>query len=89
MIFIDNQKYDAAQLKYRGAQLASLLQDKGCQQDDIYAILLKNCSVFLECIVASRFSGVYYCPLNWHFKGGQLPRPKGTELVKASWVDQG
>lgn len=24
-----------------------------------------------------------------YFKLGQLPRPKGTELVKASWVDQG
>lgn len=48
MIFIDNQKYDAAQLKYRGAQLASLLQDKGCQQDDIYAIFLKKLFSFFR-----------------------------------------
>lgn len=72
MIFIDNQKYDAAQLKYRGAQLANLLMSRGCKQDDIYAILLKNCAPFLECIVASRLCGVYYCPLNWHFKGDEI-----------------
>lgn len=72
MIYIDDQEHTAHKINFHGAQLANLLYAIGCKQDDVYAILLKNSVAFLECIVASRLSGVYYCPLNWHFKADEI-----------------
>ena len=68
----------------RGQQLAGGLTRLGVREGDVVAVMLRNDPACIDVIMACRTAGVYYCPINWHFKAeeaGYLLRDSGAEVL--------
>lgn len=51
---------------------ASALAGCGVQAGDVVALMLRNEPVMLELMLATRWLGGRWCPVNWHFKAAEL-----------------
>ena len=67
MIIVDNNHSIRESFNSKAKKLSAGLRTLGVQEDDIIAVMLKNCVEYLEIIQASKQIGSYYCPINWHF----------------------
>jgi long-chain acyl-CoA synthetase len=75
-----------AELERRIACAASGLERLGIGEGDVVALMLRNSPAFIEAMLACRRLGVYYCPINWHFKAdeaGFILRDSGAKALVA------
>jgi long-chain acyl-CoA synthetase len=75
-----------AELERRIACAASGLERLGIREGDVVALMLRNSPAFIEAMLACRRLGVYYCPINWHFKAdeaGFILRDSGAKALVA------
>ncbi len=73
-----------AEFSGRVARIAGGLDRVGIGDGDVVALMLKNDPVFVEAMVATRKTGAYYCPINWHFKADEVSyilRDSGAKLL--------
>ncbi len=71
-IIYEGRRLSYGQLLKRCEALACALQERGLKAGDIVAILLKNCSEFLETIIAVNRLGAVALPVNWRLVGEEL-----------------
>jgi long-chain acyl-CoA synthetase len=51
---------------------AAALHALGVREGDVVALMMRNEPLLLELMLAVRWLGAYWCPVNWHFKGEEL-----------------
>ena len=51
---------------------AAALQALSVGPGDVVALMLRNEPMLLELMLATRWLGAHWCPVNWHFKGDEL-----------------
>jgi long-chain acyl-CoA synthetase len=56
----------------RCQRTASALQAAGVAAGDVVALLLHNHPLTLELMLAARWIGAQWCPINWHFKRDEV-----------------
>lgn len=66
------QLWSGAQIDQRAQLAAGGLADLGVKEGDVIAVMLRNDPVYLDLIQACRIAGCYFCPINWHFKSGEV-----------------
>lgn len=55
----------------RAAQLAGALDAAGVGDSDAITIFMRNDLPFFEIMLAARRLGVFYAPINWHYRGDE------------------
>jgi long-chain acyl-CoA synthetase len=63
---------------------ASALRSAGVNEGDVVALLLHNHPLTLELMLATRWLGAQWCPINWHFKTDEVQyilRDSGARLL--------
>jgi long-chain acyl-CoA synthetase len=65
-LYFEDAGRAGAEVLARGDRLAGGLRRLGLAEGDVYAVLLRNDPVFGDIVHASRRSGCYFCPINWH-----------------------
>jgi long-chain acyl-CoA synthetase len=81
-----DEEIPPAELERRIACAASGLERLGIREGDVVALMLRNSPAFIEAMLACRRLGVYYCPINWHFKAdeaGFILRDSGAKALVA------
>ncbi|HSW06619.1 AMP-binding protein [Aquabacterium sp.] len=56
----------------RYQRAAAALQALGIVEGDVVALMLHNSPLNLELMLATRWLGAVWCPVNWHFKAEEL-----------------
>ncbi len=51
---------------------ASALRALGIGDGDVVALMMRNGPAVLEAMLAVRWLGAYWCPVNWHFKADEV-----------------
>ena len=80
----DGAEIAPAELERRIACAASGFERLGIREGDVVALMLRNSPAFIEAMLACRRLGVYYCPINWHFKAdeaGFILRDSGARAL--------
>jgi len=83
-VAFDSEEIAPAELERRIACAASGLERLGIREGDVVALMLRNSPAFIEAMLACRRLGVYYCPINWHFKAdeaGFILRDSGAKAL--------
>ncbi len=83
-VAFDSEEIAPAELERRIACAASGLERLGIREGDVVALMLRNGPAFIEAMLACRRLGVYYCPINWHFKAdeaGFILRDSGAKAL--------
>ena len=60
-----------AEFESRAARVGGGLAALGVGMNDVVAVMLRNEPAWLEIMLGSRPLGVYYVPMNWHFKADE------------------
>ena len=56
----------------RYVRAATALRHGGLAQGEVIAVMLRNEPVMLELMLATRWLGARWCPINWHFKAAEV-----------------
>ncbi len=56
----------------RVLRAAQVLQSAGVGAGDVVALLMRNSPEMLELMLATRWLGAMWCPINWHFKTDEV-----------------
>src|SRR6478672_10647293 len=51
---------------------ATALRDAGLGTGEVVAVMLRNEPALLELMLAARWIGARWCPINWHFKAAEV-----------------
>ena len=51
---------------------ATALREAGLGGGEVVAVMLRNEPAMLELMLAARWIGARWCPINWHFKGAEV-----------------
>ena len=58
---------------FRGCMRAvTALREAGLGTGEVVAVMLRNEPVMLELMLAARWLGARYCPINWHFRQAEV-----------------
>jgi long-chain acyl-CoA synthetase len=68
----DGQRIDGEVFHQRILKSASALRSAGLGEGDVVALLLPNGPEALEVMLAARWLGALWCPINWHFKTDEV-----------------
>ncbi|GAC1392856.1 MAG: long-chain fatty acid--CoA ligase [Ktedonobacteraceae bacterium] len=71
-IIFEKRRLTYHQLSERINALAAVFQELGLKAGDVVAILLNNCSEFIETILAINKVGAIALPVNWRLAGDEL-----------------
>ena len=71
-ILFEGQTLAAASYFERVMRAASALQRLGITAADTVALMMRNSPTVLELMLALRWLGATWCPINWHFKHDEL-----------------
>ncbi|MDH5540437.1 MAG: AMP-binding protein, partial [Rhizobacter sp.] len=63
---------DAETFLQRTLRAANALQAAGVCEGEVIALLMRNSPQLLELMLAARWIGALWCPINWHFRSGEL-----------------
>jgi long-chain acyl-CoA synthetase len=83
-LLFGDERIEPAELERRVARGARALEDAGVAEGDVVALMLHNGPAYLEAMLACRMLGVYYCPINWHYKAdeaGFILRDSGARVL--------
>ena len=61
-----------AQFQGRVLRAAQVLASAGLGAGDVLALLMRNSPQMLELMLASRWLGALWCPINWHFRTDEV-----------------
>ena len=56
----------------RYQRAAAALRALGVDEGDVVALLMRNSPGALELMLASRWIGAHWCPINWHYKSAEV-----------------
>lgn len=71
-IAFNGQLIDSEVFQQRILKSASALRSAGLQEDGVLALLMPNGPEALELMLAARWLGARWCPINWHFKTDEV-----------------
>jgi len=63
-----DQEFSPEEMSARSARVAGAMAAAGLREGDTIALMLRNEPALIELMLAARQLGVYFTPLNWHFK---------------------
>jgi long-chain acyl-CoA synthetase len=66
-----DQEFSPLQMSARSAQVAGAMAAAGLTEGDTIALMLRNEPALIDLMLAARQLGVYFTPLNWHFKSDE------------------
>jgi len=61
-----------AQFHGRVLRAAQVLASAGLKAGDVLALLMRNSPQMLELMLAARWLGAQWCPINWHFRTDEV-----------------
>lgn len=61
-----------SQFEQRWRRSAAALQAAGVGEGDVVALMMRNSPEAVELMVAVRYLGAQWCPVNWHFKTDEV-----------------
>jgi len=62
----------ADEFEQRTLRAAATLRARGVGDGDVVAMLMRNHPTTLELILAARWVGAQWCPINWHYKADEV-----------------
>ncbi len=71
-IEFDGQRIDGEAFHRRILKSASALRSAGLGDGDVVALMMRNGPEVLEVMLAARWLGALWCPINWHFKTDEV-----------------
>ena len=66
------EQIDAERFFQRYQRAAVALRAAGVGEGDVVALLMRNGTDLLELMLAARWIGALWCPINWHFKADEV-----------------
>ncbi len=63
-----DQEFTPQEMSLRSAEVAGAMAAAGIKEGDTIALMLRNEPALIEVMLAARQLGVFFTPLNWHFK---------------------
>jgi long-chain acyl-CoA synthetase len=63
-----DQEFAPQEMSLRSAQVAGAMAAAGLKEGDTIALMLRNEPALIEVMLAARQVGLFFTPLNWHFK---------------------
>ena len=71
-IVFEDQVTTPAVFHDRVLRAAQVLQSAGVGEGDVVALLMRNSPQLLELMLATRWLGAMWCPINWHFRTDEV-----------------
>jgi long-chain acyl-CoA synthetase len=63
-----DEEFSPQEMSARSAQVAGAMTAIGLKEGDTIALMLRNEPALMDVMLAARQLGLYFTPLNWHFK---------------------
>ena len=63
-----DQEFTPQEMSLRSAKVAGAMAAAGLKEGDTIALMLRNEPALIEVMLAARQLGLFFTPLNWHFK---------------------
>ena len=79
-----DQDFTPQEMSARSAQVAGAMAAIGLKEGDTIALMLRNEPALMDVMLAARQLGLYFTPLNWHFKSeeaGYIMRDCGAKAL--------
>ena len=79
-----DQEFTPEEMSARSAKVAGAMAAAGLKEGDTIALMLRNEPALMDVMLAARQLGVYFTPLNWHFKSeeaGYIVRDCGAKAL--------
>lgn len=86
MVYTGDRPRPIAEVKARAASIATGLRELGLQQNDRYAIVMRNEVGFVEATLAGGLIGAVPVPVNWRWTGDDLRHLLSNSGVKVAVV---
>lgn len=86
MLYTGDRGKTMAEVKVRAACIATGLRELGLEQNDRYAIVMRNESGFVDATLAGGVIGAVPVPVNWHWTGDDLKHLLSNSGVKIAIV---
>lgn len=81
-----DQEFTPVEISARSAAVAGAVAAAGLKEGDTIALMLRNEPALMDVMLAARQLGLYFTPLNWHFKteeAGYIIRDCGAKALFA------
>ena len=81
-----DQEFTPVEMSARSAAVAGAMAAAGLKEGDTIALMLRNEPALMDVMLAARQLGLYFTPLNWHFKteeAGYIIRDCGAKALFA------
>jgi long-chain acyl-CoA synthetase len=81
-----DQEFTPEEMSARSARVAGAMVAVGLREGDTIALMLRNEPALMHIMLAARQVGLYFAPLNWHFKSeeaGYIIRDCGAKALFA------
>jgi long-chain acyl-CoA synthetase len=81
-----DEEFTPEEMSARSAQVAGAMAAAGLREGDTIALMLRNEPALMDIMLAARQVGLYFTPLNWHFKSdeaGYIIRDCGAKALFA------
>jgi long-chain acyl-CoA synthetase len=75
-----DQEFSPEEMSTSSAKVASAMALAGLKEGDTIALMMRNEPALMDVMLAARQLGLYFTPLNWHFKSeeaGYIVRDSG------------
>jgi long-chain acyl-CoA synthetase len=66
-----DQEFSPEEMRASSAKVAGAMSAAGLKEGDTIAFMLRNEPVLMDLMLAARQLGLYFTPLNWHFKSDE------------------
>jgi long-chain acyl-CoA synthetase len=66
-----DEEFTPQEMSARSAQVAGAMTAIGLNEGDTIALMLRNEPALMDVMLAARQLGLYFTPLNWHFKSDE------------------
>ena len=83
----EGEHIDAERFFQRYQRAAGALRAAGVGEGDVVALLMRNGPTALEVMLAARWIGALWCPINWHFKADEVQYILNDSAAKVLIVD--
>src|SRR5215468_522236 len=66
-----DQEFTPEEMRASSAKVAGAMTVAGLKEGDTIALMLRNEPALMDVMLAARQLGLYFTPLNWHFKSDE------------------
>src|SRR5271168_1627858 len=81
-----DQEFSPEEMSTSSAKVAGAMALAGLKEGDTIALMMRNEPALMDVMLAARQLGLYFTPLNWHFKSeeaGYIVRDSGAKALFA------